>query len=236
MCSGDDITILFQREVPGVEQVEVDILQVPLIGISALGGEDRIVFTPYDEGRRLIFPEVSLPAGILRRISAVAMEQLQLDSIVPGAVHEKRVHVPAVGTDRLRVPHAIDVLPFGGFRRQELPQGGLVFGRALLPEGFERFPEFPQSFVVGVAVLDDERLHLFRMTVSNAKTDGSPVVEQVQAIFLQAFCLDEFIHYIGQVFETVFVFVNRMASNYCQSPGSRERPGGTDRPARGSGS
>ena len=64
--AGDLVTVFFQREVAGIEQVELNILQVPLVGMRSLGRENLVVLAPDDQRRWLMFAEVSLPRRVKR--------------------------------------------------------------------------------------------------------------------------------------------------------------------------
>jgi hypothetical protein len=50
----DPVEVLFQREMAGVDQVKLDVFQVPLIKTSALDREDPIVLAPDNERGRLM--------------------------------------------------------------------------------------------------------------------------------------------------------------------------------------
>jgi hypothetical protein len=52
----DHLTIFFQCEVSGVEQVQLRVLQIALIGVCTFSREDRIVLAPHDQCRRLMGP------------------------------------------------------------------------------------------------------------------------------------------------------------------------------------
>src|SRR5271166_7006952 len=58
---GDHPAVFFQGEVPSVEQVELDVLKIPLVGVRPLFREDRVVLAPDDQRRRLALTEVRLP-------------------------------------------------------------------------------------------------------------------------------------------------------------------------------
>src|SRR5215471_458314 len=85
--TGDRVAIFFQREVAGVEQVKLDVLQVAFVRLGSFSREDRIVLTPHDQCRRLVLTEVCLPLGVPGRVRTVAVEKLQLDLLVSGAIH-----------------------------------------------------------------------------------------------------------------------------------------------------
>src|SRR5579862_8004382 len=58
---GHLVTILLQREMSGIEQMELQVLQVSFVRFRAVSGKDGIILSPDDERRRLILAEVGLP-------------------------------------------------------------------------------------------------------------------------------------------------------------------------------
>ena len=99
---------------PGVEQMEFEILQIAFIWISAFRRKNRIVLSPDNQSRRLIFAEICLPLRIKRRVRAVTVEKLELNVLVARAIHQSLVERPGVGRNAIRVAHAVRVLPFRG--------------------------------------------------------------------------------------------------------------------------
>lgn len=59
--AGDLAAFFFEREVAGVDEVKLQILQVAAIGLRAFGREDNVVLAPDDEGGRLVPAEILLP-------------------------------------------------------------------------------------------------------------------------------------------------------------------------------
>src|ERR671922_2372758 len=51
---GDQVSVAFQREVSGVEQVELQRLEVPLVRLGPGRREDLVVLAPGDENRGLV--------------------------------------------------------------------------------------------------------------------------------------------------------------------------------------
>ena len=96
---GDLVAVGFQGEVAGVEQVELQRLQVALVRLGPGGGEDLVVLAPDDQHRRLVLAEVLLPLRVERRVAAVAQEQVELDLVVALAVEQELVVGRAVGAD-----------------------------------------------------------------------------------------------------------------------------------------
>src|SRR6202007_2649075 len=78
----DQIPVAFQREVAGVEQVELYRLEVSLVRLGPGRREDLVVPAPHNQHRRLVLPEVLLPLRVERRVTAVAQKQVELDLVV----------------------------------------------------------------------------------------------------------------------------------------------------------
>src|SRR5262249_562294 len=64
----DLVSIFFEREVAGVDQMEFEVLQVAFVGLRSFSREDRIVFAPNDQRRRLVLTEVCLPLVVEGRV------------------------------------------------------------------------------------------------------------------------------------------------------------------------
>jgi hypothetical protein len=64
----DLAAIFFKSEVAGVEQMEFEVLQVAFVGLRSFSREDRIVFAPDDQRRRLVVTEVCLPLAVQGRV------------------------------------------------------------------------------------------------------------------------------------------------------------------------
>src|SRR4030095_284804 len=94
--SCDQVAVLFEREVTGVEQVELQVLQITFVGFGPLRRKNEIVFSPHNKRRRLALTEVSLPPRVERRVRAVVVEELQLNIFVAGAVEQILVGRPRV--------------------------------------------------------------------------------------------------------------------------------------------
>ena len=65
---GDLGAVGLQGEVPGIEEMEVDGLQVTPVGLSSGRREDLIVLAPDDQHRRLALAEIRLPLRVERRV------------------------------------------------------------------------------------------------------------------------------------------------------------------------
>src|SRR5262249_20393941 len=65
----DHVPFAFQREVAGVEQVELYRLEVSLVRLGPGRREDLVVGAPHNQHRRLVLPEVLLPLRVERRVT-----------------------------------------------------------------------------------------------------------------------------------------------------------------------
>ena len=61
---GDHLSMIFERKVSRFKDVEVDVFQILPIRVSADRRKDNVVFTPNDQCRRLMTPEIVLPFRI----------------------------------------------------------------------------------------------------------------------------------------------------------------------------
>src|SRR3546814_2863802 len=85
---GDEGALFFQREVAGVEEVELDVLEVLPIALGEVTREQRVVVAPDHQGRRLVLAAQRLPLRIERDVVAVVVEQRELDRLIAGAVEQ----------------------------------------------------------------------------------------------------------------------------------------------------
>src|SRR5512134_137145 len=76
------IGLVLQQEMSGVEEVKLDLLQVPLIGMRAIRREDLVVLAPHNQRRRLMRAEIRLDGGIQRQVGAVVVEHIQLNLVI----------------------------------------------------------------------------------------------------------------------------------------------------------
>jgi hypothetical protein len=106
--------------------MEFDVLQVPLVWVGTRRWENFVLRAPDDERLGLMAAEISLPAGVKRRIATVVVEQLELDLCVARAIKQPLSHMPVVRADRTAVPSAIEILPLRRAKCHEKPQRVVV--------------------------------------------------------------------------------------------------------------
>src|SRR5262249_29986767 len=164
---------------PRVDQVKLDLGQVALVRVSAVGREDFVVLAPDDERRRLMLAEICLYLRIKRQIGAIVVEQVHLDFGVTWPIGRRlimalvwRMEDPGVGIEGAHIGDAVGVLELGRLRRDQDVKRLAVLLRVVGPIGFERVPELLEAFLVGVAVLYDEGGDALGMLESEAPADG----------------------------------------------------------------
>src|SRR4051794_19198965 len=79
---GDELELFLEREVSGVEEVQLRVGQVALVGLGAGGAEDLVVRAPGDQCWRLVLAEVMMEGLVLRDVEPVVVEELELDVAV----------------------------------------------------------------------------------------------------------------------------------------------------------
>jgi hypothetical protein len=89
-------SLAFQREMPGVEQMDFGIRVVSFEGLGAGRQEERIVLAPYREKLGPPGADVLLEFGIERDIALVVAEQIKLDLVIAGSGEERRVDGPGI--------------------------------------------------------------------------------------------------------------------------------------------
>src|SRR5262245_44151585 len=184
----DPIPFAFQREMAGVEQVELERLEVSLVRLGPGRRKDLVVGAPHNQHRRLVLPEVLLPLRVERRVTAIAQEQVELDLVVALAIQQILVRGPAVRRDELGLRDAVGVLPARSLDIEKGPQGvPLLQAGRLLPVRFEWLPEVVvESLVVGVAVLHHDGGNAVRVAGRESVADRRAVILHVEGVLRKA--------------------------------------------------
>ena len=73
----DQVGLLVQSELAGVEDVHLGVRHVPAVCLGLLDLERRVVAAPYDLQWRLVLAEPVLPGGIARDVGAVGRLRCQ---------------------------------------------------------------------------------------------------------------------------------------------------------------
>ena len=90
---------------PCIEEMHLNILQIPLEGMGTLWTKKRIIFAPNNQGWWLVGAEVLMPLGILLQICPVVVEQFQLSRRIFWTIQEGLIEIPVVGVDILAIAH-----------------------------------------------------------------------------------------------------------------------------------
>ena len=138
------VGLIFQNKVAAVEQMEFEVREVAIIGVSAVGREDEVVLTPDDQCRRLMLAQVLLHFRIERQIGSVVVEDIELNIIVAGPIKKRLVMGPVIRRDAARVRNAVGVLEFCRLQREEFAEGVAAVLAAVRP-----------VFLIGPKILAD---------------------------------------------------------------------------------
>jgi hypothetical protein len=108
-----------------------------------------------------------------------------------------------VGRDQRLVGDSVRVLPHGCFRLDHAADRVAVGLRGFLPVRPDGVPSVAEAFLVGVAVLGDDRGDAFRLPQGQAEPGRSAVVEDVECVTVQARRVGEAFQDVGQGLEGV---------------------------------
>ena len=153
--------------------------------------EEWIVLSPDDQCSRLLLTEVLVPFGIERYVRRIVVEQVELDSVIGGAVEKVLIEGVGIRADGLGFLRSVSVLKPRGLGRKQRPNRLFGLGIPVGPEGLQRFERRADALDVRVAVLYDDALDCFGVTCGNAEPDGSAVVLNVDAELTEANHVEE---------------------------------------------
>ena len=94
----DQVGLLVESEVAGVEDVHLGVRHVPAVCLGLLGLERRVVAAPYDLQWRLVLAEPVLPGGIARDVGAVVVNRSVWLSCWPGRLRKANSSVHRSGS------------------------------------------------------------------------------------------------------------------------------------------
>ncbi len=110
---------------------------------------------------------------------------------------------PVVGIDARHVTHAIDILEFGRFRCDQHIERLAAACGIIGPIGLDRIPEGFQAFLIGIAVLDDERADALRMLQCKPVSNRRTIIHDVHGVAHHLELLEQAVHEIGIMAEAV---------------------------------
>src|SRR3954452_16658226 len=82
------VQLVLQREMAGVEQVQVGVRKVAPEGMRTRCREDRVVGAPDDQRRRTPLAEIRLHRRIEQQVGAIIVEEIELVVGIAGTVEQ----------------------------------------------------------------------------------------------------------------------------------------------------
>jgi len=159
----DEATKVFQREVTGINQVQLCFWDISLVGLGPFDGEEWIVLSPEYQHSWLSTPEVLMPAIIERDIRLIIVKQIELNCGIARTIQKKLIHRIRIRADPGWVGDTVCVLEESHIFREEIAYGLLGLGIAMRPERLHRIERAADTFLVSISVLNDNALNRIRM-------------------------------------------------------------------------
>ena len=149
--------VRLQREMPGIEETHDRVRDVAFERLGPWRQEERVVLAPHRQQRRLVSAEILLERRVERDIALVVAEQVELQLGRAGPAQVEVIERVAVRRNSRRVGDAVRVLPDGRLGLEEGAQRLAVLLRCVLPISPDRVPAVAQAFLIGVAILRNDR-------------------------------------------------------------------------------
>src|SRR5262249_36896150 len=98
---GNVLQAVFDSEVPGLQSMHLCLRQCLQISFAALPRKKDVILSPKDDRFRPLLSEERLPLRVQRHISAVVVEEVQLDLAAVWLLNRrKKICIPVVWTDQ----------------------------------------------------------------------------------------------------------------------------------------
>src|SRR6266481_9777444 len=159
----------FKREVARVEEMDHRTWNVASERLGTPREEEGIVLSPYGQETWFVCSEVLLESWVECDVTLVVAEQVQLNLVGAGAGQIEVVERIPVRRDRGHVGHTMRVLPARRLGREEAAERVSVGLRRFLPISPNGIPTIAQPFLIGVAVLRDDRSDTIRVPNGEAE-------------------------------------------------------------------
>jgi hypothetical protein len=196
--------VLFEGEVPAVEQHDLGILQIPAVGLGARHEEKGVILSPDDERARLMLAKVSVPGLVSGDIGLVVDEEGELGLGDARAIEQGLIERPRVGVEDGRIPRPRGVLHPGRLRAEEAPRGAERRLVLLLPQRQEEIRHrLADAFHVGIRVLDHQPAHPLGLRGGEAQPHRAAEVVQIEDIARDLELLEQTPGHLCQVIEGV---------------------------------
>src|ERR1017187_6099315 len=169
-------------EVSCVEYMDLRIRHILAVALRLAEIEREIVLAPQNEELWLCLPHPRLPLGIGLDVLAVIVEEIALNLRLPRSVQKGKLIGPEIWVIELDVRIVSDVARLRGCQRKKVLTQRFFICGSVGPECPPRCPVRSESFVVSDRILDDQRLHTFRMCQCHAKTNRAAVILHIQRV------------------------------------------------------
>src|SRR5262245_39098706 len=213
---GDFHDMCFQREMSGIEELNLGSRNIFPKRFRSYRNEEGIVLAPNRQQRRLRLAEIFLKLRIKLQIRGVVQKQIELDFFIPRALEKCRVERIRLWRNTLRIRDTLGVLPARTPCRQNaLSEYVPVFGRGRCPVFPDRTPGVAQTFFVLITILRDNSGHPVRMSHRDTESGWRTVVEYIDRKPIELQGLHEGVNRQRQLVECVFIFP--LGWNLCES-------------------
>jgi hypothetical protein len=176
-----------KRKMTGIKELQLGVGVVTKIGLCAGFGEEWIMAAPDDQRRRQVLPKVFLEFRVQSNIALVVPEQVKLQLDIAGPAKQRPVERPSVRAEPLdkQLRKSGRILQPNTVRAEPAAQFLAIFCGRYLPIGLESIPVATEPFLVGIAILDDQRCHPFRMEKGQSQSNRRAIILNVKAIAIE---------------------------------------------------
>src|SRR5215471_17477596 len=166
--------------------------QIAEVGFSPLAREENVVLPPKDYRFGLSVTQKLLPLRVELDIRSVIIEKVHLNAARIGSLHEAEVHVPVVGTDKVRVLVAMEIYSLDRVKLKQAGHTLFALWSAFFPEYVAQpCPCFREADFVGVGVLNDEPLQHIRIACHDSEAYRASVILHEETITIESLLLQE---------------------------------------------
>src|ERR1700694_2194016 len=106
--------VRFEREVPGVVEVDFRVWIIPLECLGAGGQEERIVLAPDGKKWGTPGPKIFLELWVKRDVARVIQEEVELYLVIARASQQHGIELVRFRCDQVLIRDAIQILRPGG--------------------------------------------------------------------------------------------------------------------------
>ena len=205
------LVVRLQQQMRAVVEVHVDPIEIPGIRIGLFDFVVWVVAPPKKQRWRLMIAMIGFTCRKAGRMGAVVGENAELDVDSSRLAHALPVEVPTVRRDKrhqtfrnianIGVLYPFKIQPFGNLCE--------VFARRIGPIRLDEIPRLSEALVMGVAVLDDQPEHTFRIFHRQRVSDSRPEIMNVKKEPMHADLAQQRVDGFGHGLEGVGVVLGR---------------------------